>query len=50
VRHLAESRNPSIINLSSAAGRFGFPLRTPMRPRNGRWSASQSPSPWSSDH
>jgi NAD(P)-dependent dehydrogenase (short-subunit alcohol dehydrogenase family) len=29
VRHLAESRNPSIINLSSAAGRFGFPLRTP---------------------
>src|SRR6516165_7390568 len=29
VRHLADSDNPSIINLSSAAGRFGFPLRTP---------------------
>lgn len=29
VRHLAESRNPSIVNLSSAAGRFGFPLRSP---------------------
>src|SRR5260370_14168265 len=29
LRHLAKSRNPSIINLSSAAGRLGFPLRTP---------------------
>jgi NAD(P)-dependent dehydrogenase (short-subunit alcohol dehydrogenase family) len=29
VRHLANSRNPSIINLSSTAGRLGFPLRTP---------------------
>jgi NAD(P)-dependent dehydrogenase (short-subunit alcohol dehydrogenase family) len=29
VRHLRESGNPSIINLSSAAGRFGFPLRSP---------------------
>jgi NAD(P)-dependent dehydrogenase (short-subunit alcohol dehydrogenase family) len=29
VQHLAKSDNPSIINLSSAAGRFGFPLRTP---------------------
>ena len=28
VPHLAKSTNPSIINLSSAAGRFGFPLRT----------------------
>lgn len=26
---LRASRNPSIANLSSAAGRFGFPLRTP---------------------
>src|SRR5438477_8104131 len=26
---LKASRNPSIANLSSAAGRFGFPLRTP---------------------
>jgi NAD(P)-dependent dehydrogenase (short-subunit alcohol dehydrogenase family) len=26
---LRASRNPSIVNLSSAAGRFGFPLRTP---------------------
>jgi NAD(P)-dependent dehydrogenase (short-subunit alcohol dehydrogenase family) len=29
VPHLQSSPNPSIINLSSAAGRFGFPLRTP---------------------
>ncbi|MEP6609418.1 MAG: SDR family oxidoreductase [Burkholderiaceae bacterium] len=29
IPHLRASRNPSIINLSSAAGRFGFPLRTP---------------------
>ncbi len=29
VRHLLESANASIINLSSAAGRFGFPLRSP---------------------
>jgi NAD(P)-dependent dehydrogenase (short-subunit alcohol dehydrogenase family) len=29
VRHLRESDNASIINLSSAAGRFGFPLRSP---------------------
>lgn len=29
VRHLRESGNASIINLSSAAGRFGFPLRSP---------------------
>jgi NAD(P)-dependent dehydrogenase (short-subunit alcohol dehydrogenase family) len=29
VPHLQSSANPSIINLSSAAGRFGFPLRTP---------------------
>lgn len=29
VRLLAESSNASIINLSSAAGRLGFPLRTP---------------------
>jgi NAD(P)-dependent dehydrogenase (short-subunit alcohol dehydrogenase family) len=29
VRHLAKSGNPSIINLSSVAGRLGFPLRTP---------------------
>jgi len=29
VPHLRKSRNPSIVNLSSAAGRFGFPLRTP---------------------
>jgi NAD(P)-dependent dehydrogenase (short-subunit alcohol dehydrogenase family) len=29
VRHLAKSGNPSIINLSSTAGRLGFPLRTP---------------------
>ncbi|SHM51019.1 NAD(P)-dependent dehydrogenase, short-chain alcohol dehydrogenase family [Paracoccus solventivorans] len=29
VPHLLESANPSIINLSSAAGRFGFPLRSP---------------------
>jgi NAD(P)-dependent dehydrogenase (short-subunit alcohol dehydrogenase family) len=26
---LRASRNPSIVNLSSAAGRFGFPMRTP---------------------
>ncbi len=26
---LRQSRNPSIVNLSSAAGRFAFPLRTP---------------------
>ena len=32
---LKASRNASIANLSSAAGRFGFPLRTPTRPRNG---------------
>ncbi|HEX6980199.1 MAG TPA: SDR family oxidoreductase [Alphaproteobacteria bacterium] len=29
VPHLRRSRNASIVNLSSAAGRFGFPLRTP---------------------
>jgi NAD(P)-dependent dehydrogenase (short-subunit alcohol dehydrogenase family) len=29
VPHLQKSANPSIINLSSAAGRFGFPLRSP---------------------
>jgi NAD(P)-dependent dehydrogenase (short-subunit alcohol dehydrogenase family) len=29
VPHLANSGNPSIINLSSVAGRLGFPLRTP---------------------
>ena len=29
VSHLKASSNPSIINLSSAAGRFGFPLRAP---------------------
>lgn len=29
IPHLRRSRNPSIVNLSSAAGRFGFPLRTP---------------------
>jgi NAD(P)-dependent dehydrogenase (short-subunit alcohol dehydrogenase family) len=29
VRYLRESDNASIINLSSAAGRFGFPLRSP---------------------
>jgi NAD(P)-dependent dehydrogenase (short-subunit alcohol dehydrogenase family) len=29
VRYLAKSRNPSIINLSSAAGRLGFPMRSP---------------------
>jgi NAD(P)-dependent dehydrogenase (short-subunit alcohol dehydrogenase family) len=29
VPHLRKSKNASIINLSSAAGRLGFPLRTP---------------------
>ena len=29
VPHLKRSANPSIVNLSSAAGRFGFPLRSP---------------------
>ncbi len=29
VAHLKRSANPSIINLSSAAGRFGFPNRSP---------------------
>ena len=29
VRHLEKSGNPSIINLSSTAGRLGFPLRAP---------------------
>ena len=29
IPHLRASRNASIINLSSAAGRFGFPWRTP---------------------
>jgi NAD(P)-dependent dehydrogenase (short-subunit alcohol dehydrogenase family) len=29
VPHLRKSKNASIINLSSVAGRFGFPLRTP---------------------
>jgi len=29
LRHLGKSDNPSIINLSSTAGRLGFPLRTP---------------------
>jgi NAD(P)-dependent dehydrogenase (short-subunit alcohol dehydrogenase family) len=29
VPHLQKSANPSIVNLSSAAGRFGFPLRSP---------------------
>jgi NAD(P)-dependent dehydrogenase (short-subunit alcohol dehydrogenase family) len=29
VPHLKTSANPSIVNLSSAAGRFGFPLRSP---------------------
>jgi NAD(P)-dependent dehydrogenase (short-subunit alcohol dehydrogenase family) len=29
LRHLMKSANPSIINLSSVAGRLGFPLRTP---------------------
>jgi NAD(P)-dependent dehydrogenase (short-subunit alcohol dehydrogenase family) len=29
VPHLRQSKNASIVNLSSAAGRLGFPLRTP---------------------
>ncbi len=29
IPHLRRSANPSIVNLSSAAGRFGFPRRTP---------------------
>jgi len=29
VPYLRKSRNPSIVNLSSAAGRLGFPMRTP---------------------
>ena len=29
IPHLRRSSNASIVNLSSAAGRFGFPLRTP---------------------
>jgi NAD(P)-dependent dehydrogenase (short-subunit alcohol dehydrogenase family) len=29
VPHLRDSDNPSIINLASAAGRLGFPMRTP---------------------
>ena len=29
VAHLRKSKNASIVNLSSAAGRLGFPLRTP---------------------
>jgi NAD(P)-dependent dehydrogenase (short-subunit alcohol dehydrogenase family) len=29
VPYLRKSKNPSIVNLSSAAGRLGFPLRTP---------------------
>lgn len=29
VPHLAKSDNPSIVNLSSSAGRLGFPLRSP---------------------
>jgi NAD(P)-dependent dehydrogenase (short-subunit alcohol dehydrogenase family) len=29
VPHLRESKNASMVNLSSAAGRLGFPLRTP---------------------
>jgi NAD(P)-dependent dehydrogenase (short-subunit alcohol dehydrogenase family) len=29
VPHLRGSRNASIVNISSAAGRFGFPLRSP---------------------
>lgn len=29
VAHLKESANPSIVNLSSAAGKLGFPLRSP---------------------
>jgi NAD(P)-dependent dehydrogenase (short-subunit alcohol dehydrogenase family) len=29
IPHLRRSANASIVNLSSAAGRFGFPLRTP---------------------
>jgi NAD(P)-dependent dehydrogenase (short-subunit alcohol dehydrogenase family) len=29
VPHLRKSHNASIVNLSSAAGRLGFPLRTP---------------------
>jgi NAD(P)-dependent dehydrogenase (short-subunit alcohol dehydrogenase family) len=29
VEHLKASKNPSIINLSSAAGKFGFPNRSP---------------------
>jgi NAD(P)-dependent dehydrogenase (short-subunit alcohol dehydrogenase family) len=29
IPHLRKSSNPSIVNLSSAAGRFGFPLRSP---------------------
>jgi NAD(P)-dependent dehydrogenase (short-subunit alcohol dehydrogenase family) len=29
VQHLRKSTNPSIVNLSSAAGKFGFAMRTP---------------------
>ena len=29
VPHLRKSKNPSIVNLSSAAGKFGFAMRTP---------------------
>jgi NAD(P)-dependent dehydrogenase (short-subunit alcohol dehydrogenase family) len=36
-----------IINLSSAAGRFGFPLRAPYSPRSGAWSGLPSRCRWS---
>ena len=37
VPHLRESSNASIINLSSAAGRFGFPLALPLL--GAKWAA-----------
>src|SRR6059058_207406 len=42
LRHLAKSANPSIINLSSVAGRLGFPLRTPYAAS--KWAVVGSPS------
>src|SRR3954467_4712170 len=36
----------SIINLSSAAGRLGFPLRTPMQLQSGQWWASARACRW----
>ena len=44
VPHLKRSANPSIVNLSSSAGKFGFPLRSPYSAA--KWGVVGVTKPW----